>query len=220
MTKRPARHLRSLIDPANSGLETLEQRRMMDAALAGDEYIEITRLDGGETIVIEDEDPEYDLVDETGDEPGSDADLYSFTTRPAGERPRDTEPADEEGDDHDLYDFGQDRGEEIDDEAEYTTGDDVYDPPAAPVADLSTVPAAVETVEPAPQDEPSTLEEEPVVAPIALIPDANTIRWIGEPAAAMASPVAIDATDSDAPATWADLAALPALADPVIAIQA
>jgi hypothetical protein len=205
MTNRSSRN-RSFADSALTGLEPLESRRMLDGAAMGS-------TDGAPEHLAGSPEADYESdMDESADEAGSDSDLYSFTIRPVGERPRDTMEADEPGDDHDIYDFGQDRGEAIDDETAYETGDDgdVTEPQGPIASDLSSVP-----VEPLSDPNESTTEAPESVAPleepvaIALIPAEPGITWLGGiagPAATVQAEV-----EGESPASWTDLAALPEL---------
>lgn len=202
MANRSSR-LRSFIDTSVDGFEHLESRRMLDAA---------SMLPS----VFPEGSPEADYeidMDETGDQPGDDADMYLFTTRPDAERPRDTMQADEPGDDHDLYDFGQDRGEDIDDDAAYEAGDEVAAAvPAGPIAsDLSGAPNESDIDSDTVQVEVADLIaplEEPVA--IALIPAEPGISWLGGTAGSVVSiGTDADADSQESPASWTDLAALP-----------
>lgn len=215
MTNRSSRNRRSF-DSAFDGLMPLESRRMLDGA--GMQPTDPADSDSAEVIL--DGSPESDYendIDETGDQDGSDADIYAFTVRPSGERPRDHVEADESGDDHDLYDFGQDRGEAINDEIEYETGDGVEiaaDEPIFPV--ISGVPTEVEVgVDASVEPGSETTVVEDGAAPIALIPIASGIAWIGSVDQSASGSASIEG--DEAPATWTDLSALP---EPTIIAQA
>ena len=171
--------------PAHSALEgfmPLESRRMLDAAAiepADIDLNQITRLDGAPADVIIERDT---------------AAAFSI---------------DQPANDHDIYNFGQDRGPEIDDEAEYEPIDDQpLDPSLPPITDLSSAPAHTDIIidaEPIADVDPSPAAP----AAIALIPIAPKLLWIS--ADSPAAPSLPVESGIVAPASWTDLAELPSL---------
>jgi len=173
--------------PAHSAIEgfmPLESRRMLDAAAiepADLDLDQITRLDGAPADII----------------------IEADTVAAA--------PVEQPANDHDIYDFGQDRGPDIDDDAEYEPIDDEPLAPAQPAAitDLSGAPAHADIVvieaEPVAVVDPAPVES----APIALIPIAPKLSWIS--ADSPASPALPIEAGIIAPASWTDLAELPSL---------
>ena len=223
MPMRFARKSHLSVDSLSRGLEALEARRVLDGASctpACEEMFEITSLDGAESFWVRADDSDYGIIDcEDADAAGSDTDIYSFTTRPAAANQREEVAADEPGDDHDLYDFGQDRGPEIDDEAEYQADEEPEAEPAAVVeTDLSSAPresSQIDIAESAPE-EPVSSEPAPI-QPIALIPGASGISWIGESdVVSSTGQLGDQAVEEVSPASWTDLVAL---AEPVIVVQ-
>lgn len=221
MLKRFA-HVRSVsARSAFSGLERLEPRRVFDGSCgtpACDELIEITRLDGGESFWVRADDPTYGngecaATPEAGTE--NESDLYAFTTQSRAETPHAAIADNEPGSDADLYDFGQDRGPQIDDEAEYETVEDAPSDPApvvAPVTDGSGAPTQdqVDADEPEQGEVPAPAANSDEIVPIALVPTAGSIRWIGDGSVAIADLGAgLDRVDADRPAMWKDLTDLP-----------
>lgn len=214
MTNRSSRN-RSFHDSAFDGLMPLESRRMLDGA----GMPSTDSVDPEAAEVILDGSPESDYendIDETGDQAGSDSDLYSFTVRPTAERPRDTYEADDAGDDHDLYDFGQDRGAMIDDELAYETGEDTAAADAGPIIPvISGVPSEDEVAAGAEIEAPAApLPENDGIVAIALIPSASTISWLGT--AGDSGETAMPGDEGESPATWTDLSALP---EPMLVAQ-
>jgi len=224
MPMRPARTCHLLPDPTSFGLLHLEARRVLDGALcrpACDEIIEITRLDGAESEWVRADDPEYGTTECTsGDAPGSDSDMYSFTTRPVAQRADEVTLADKPGTDEDLYDFGQDRGSPIDDDAAYEPREQ---PTEVPVTDILIVdaPTGLPAIPPIESDVTAApLAEEPAAAlPIAIVPGAGKVTWIGTSTigpSMVASAAEGRGDTSPAPATWIDLVAL---GEPVMLAQ-
>ena len=221
MLKRFA-HVRSVsARSAFTGLERLEARRVFDGSCgtpACDELIEITRLDGGESFWVRADDPTYgDAACAAELEANTDdgRNLYSFTTRSQAEAPHAEIAHVAPGSDADLYDFGQDRGPHIDDEAEYETVEDASDEPVTvvpTVTDGSGAPTQgqVDAAEPEQGETPSPAEKSDEIVPIALVPTAGSIRWIGDGSAAIGDlGGGLDGVDADRPAMWKDLTDLP-----------
>jgi hypothetical protein len=221
MLKRFA-HVRSVsARSAFTGLERLEPRRVFDGSCgtpACDELIEITRLDGGESFWVRADDPIYgngECAAELEANTDDGGDLYAFTTRSQAEAPHadiaDVAP----GSDADLYDFGQDRGPEIDDEAEYETFEEASDEPAPvvpPVTDGSGAPTQdhVDAADSEQSEIPVPAEKSDEIVPIALVPTAGSIRWIGDGSVAIGDlGGGLDSVDADRPAMWKDLTDLP-----------
>lgn len=219
----PIRLRRARIETCSAafGLESLEGRRMLDCT-CHIEMIEITRLDGGESFWVRADDPFWG----TGEEHACDAE-QSHT----GEAAATIE--DNAGRDDDLYDFGQDRGPEIDDEAEYDTGahepveiepTEAKEPDALPRVN-ETAPAqqnpAVQIDEVGADDEDSGAAGASAISAIAILPAASKPLWLGSEGEWGFAPMFTSAADSpdkplaaasligvDAP-SWTDLVALP-----------
>ncbi|MBX3405523.1 MAG: hypothetical protein KF869_02065 [Phycisphaeraceae bacterium] len=219
----PIRSRRARIEtcPAAFSLESLEGRRMLDCTCHV-EMIEITRLDGGESFWVRADDPFWG----TGDAHACDAEAPH-----AAETAVPTE--EDAGRDDDLYDFGQDRGPEIDDEAEYDTGahepvgiepTEAMDPVALPRVH-ETVPAqqnpAVQIDEVGTDDQNSGPAGASAISAIAIMPAASKPLWLGSEGEWGLAPMftsAVNAPDKplvvaslvgvDAP-SWTDLVALP-----------
>ncbi len=217
MTIRSAKTRSLLAHAPFEGLAPLEPRRMMDAAGFAPADIDlnhITRLDGAAEWSDADDGDYGAGLDESADQPGSDADIYCFTTRGAAVRMTDDDASDEAGSDEDIYNFGQDRGEQIDDDSAYETGD------VAPIVEtpLYTVPTEESVVVAA--EGPVVVvadgeESGAAIAPIAILPGAGRASWAGEGDAQSGSSVqAVEG--GSAPATWTDLADLP---QPSLVIQ-
>lgn len=203
------------------GLDHLEPRRMLDCSCPV-EMIEITRLDGGESFWVRADDPVWGVIDPVDCPEDETADPL-----PA------VEPESDHSSDDDLYDFGQPRGEQIDDDAEYDPAADdgepveIDEPALTERGPEATVPAQPEIAAPDETEavgDSETLEDnanEPVRA-IAIIPAGGKVSWLGddqswafalgftlkEDAKGAAPVVSLDAAPSE-PA-WTDIAALPA----------
>jgi hypothetical protein len=217
----PSRFRRERIEICSAafGLEPLEGRRML-ACSHPVEMIEITRLDGGESSWVRADDPFGGTGEGCG---GADA---SETVRPAW---------DSAGRDDDLYDFGQDRGPEIDDEAEYEVGargpagieprDSTGNSALRPVYD--SVPAVVETeirVDAGGADSGGAVSagESDVQVVAILPPPTSGVAWLGDGLVCGSAPsftsgasaptralVAVSLVGAEAP-SWTDVVALPA----------
>lgn len=219
MTNRSRIH-RSAFSGTPFGLDHLEPRRMLDGSCPV-EMIEITRLDGGESFWVRADDPVWGIIDPVDCPEDAPADPL-----PA------VEPEPDLGSDDDLYNFGQDRGEQIDDEAEYDPANDdaepieIDEPAMTERGPDSTVPAQPEIAAPddaeavGDSESPEVGAIEPAHA-IAIIPAGAKISWLGDDQAwalapgftqpgsdPAAEPVVQMNVDGPAP-SWTDIAALP-----------
>lgn len=191
------------------------------------EMIEITRLDGGESFWVRADDPVWGTM-----EPCACPDRAEPTRDTAEAHDDSTDAGAQRTDDDDLYNFGQDRGPEIDDDAE-SAEPEIAEIDAGAAIDAVTPPREYETVPArAPEiaaedrdaaDEPLVLAPTAQPAPIALLPVAPKISWIGGKAARTspslpsltieqeaAPEAAPTATMVGSPApSWTDIAAMP-----------
>lgn len=191
------------------------------------EMIEITRLDGGESFWVRADDPVWGTT-----EPCACADHAEPARDGAAAHDGANDAGAQRTDDDDLYNFGQDRGPEIDDEAE-SAEPEIAEIETGAANEAVSQPREYETVPAqAPEiaaedrdatDEPSVVAPTARPAPIALLPVAPKISWIGgraersslslpsftieQEAAPEAAPAA---TLAGAPApSWTDFAAVP-----------